>query len=175
MPENVALLIIDIQERLVPVMHQQERLIKENVKLIKFWNIMGLPILLAEQEKLGSTVEPIRSELPQGIDPIMKLEFDCFSAPGFPEKVRSLGRNTLIVTGIEAHICVMQTVLHGLQDYAIHVVIDAVDSRFPYDKETGLKRMERAGAVISTTEMVIFELVKRAGTDIFRQALPLVK
>ena len=174
-PEDSVLLIIDIQERLVPVMHNREGLIKETVKLVKFWQIMGLPMLITEQEKLGPTLEQIRVELPQGIEPITKLHFDCFSAPGFPEKLRSLGRSTLVVTGIEAHICVMQTVLHGLGQYNIHVVLDAVDSRFPFNKEAGLRRMEQAGAVISTTEMVMFELLKQAGTDTFRQILPLVR
>ncbi len=174
-PEDALLLVIDIQERLVPVMHDPEGLIRETVKLVKFWQIMGLPILVTEQEKLGPTVSPIREELPEDLEPITKLDFNCFGAPGFEERLGSMGRSTLVVTGIETHICVMQTVLQGVTHYNIHVVMDAVDSRFPFNKEAGLRRMERAGAVISTTEMVMFELLKKAGTDTFRQVLPLVK
>ncbi len=174
-PEDAVLLIIDIQERLVPVMHDKEGLIRGTVKIVKFWRLLDLPIVLTEQEKLGSTVEQIRAELPDDLSPITKLHFDCFSAPGFPEKLKALGRSNLIVTGIETHICVMQTVLHGLCQYNIHVVQDAVDSRYPFNKEAGLRRMEQAGAVISTTEMVMFELLKMAGTETFRQVLPLVK
>ena len=109
------------------------------------------------------------------ITPHRKIYYSCFGCEEFVTELNKLGRKTLIITGMETHICVMQTVLQALTEYKVHVISDAVSSRFEINWSSSLKRMRDCGAVISTTEMVIFELLRRAGTDEFRATLPLVR
>jgi isochorismate hydrolase len=172
--DNALVVIIDLQERLLPVISGKERVVENVLKLVKFSRIIGLPILLTEQQNLGETIPEIRAEL-KDIQPIIKLEFDCFESRAFADHVRQLGRNTLIIAGIEAHICVAQTALHAPSDYAAHVVSDAISSRSPHDWEVAMERMRHDGVTITSTEMVIYELLGKAGTDQFREALKLVK
>jgi isochorismate hydrolase len=129
---------------------------------------------MTEQEKLGVTLPQIREEL-RAVEPVSKAEFDCFEARGFREKLKPLKRNTLILSGIEAHICVAQTAISALPEYTVHVVADAISSRSLRNREVALKRMMQAGVTVTSTEMVIFEILKRAGTGIFREVLKLVK
>ena len=172
--EDTALVIIDVQERLLPAIHNGEKLLQNIVKLLRFAKIIDLPVLVTEQEKLGPTVSEIREELPL-IDPVSKVEFDACKCAGFAERLGRLRRKSLVVAGIESHICITQTVLHLLPHYRVHVVSDAVSSRSPDDWKIALRRLEQSGAVISSTEMVIYELLERAGTEEFRAALRLVK
>jgi nicotinamidase-related amidase len=172
--DDALVVIIDMQERLLPVIAEKEKVVENVLKLVKFARIIGLPILLTEQQNLGETTPEIRKEL-EDIQPIIKLEFDCFESGAFAERIRQLQRNTLIIAGIEAHICVAQTALHALADYATHVVSDAISSRSPYNQEVALQRMRDDGVTITSTEMVIYELLGKAGTDQFREALKLVK
>jgi nicotinamidase-related amidase len=171
---DVALTIIDIQEKLVPVMQNQELLIQNAVRLVKFANILKIPVIFTEQEKLGNTVLSIRNAL-QDIQPITKLAFDCFRCQGFTDELERLNRKVLVVAGIEAHICVTQTVLHALRDFKVQVVADAISARFKHNHEIALQRMQAAGATITSTEMFIYEILGKAGTDIFREVLKLVK
>jgi isochorismate hydrolase len=172
--DDAILVIIDMQERLLPVIAGKERVVENVLRLVKFFRLIGVPILLTEQQNLGETTPEIRKELGD-IQPLIKLEFDCFESPAFAERVRQRGRNTLIITGIEAHICVAQTALHALSDYAAHVVSDAVSSRSPHNWEVAVERMRHEGVTITSTEMVIYELLGKAGTDQFREALKLIK
>lgn len=172
--EDAVLVIIDMQDKLFRVMSKKEILIANTIKLAKFSRIMNLPVLSTEQENLGKTLYVIREDLPD-ICPISKLTFDCFEVDSFRESLKKLNRKTLIVTGIEAHICVTQTVLQALGEYKVHVVADAVSSRSAFNYEMALRRMAQGGATITTTEMVIFELLQKAGTDTFREALKLIK
>ena len=172
--DDAVLVIIDMQERLVPVMDEKERVIENNVKLAKFSRIIGLPVIFTEQQKLGNTIPEIREEL-RGTEPVSKIEFNGFGCDTFREKIKGPQRNTLIITGIEAHICVAQTVLSALSDYSVHVVSDAISSRSPHNRDVSLGRMSQAGATITSTEMVIYEILEKAGTDTFREVLKLVK
>jgi len=172
--DNALLVIIDMQERLVPAMSEKERLVENAIKLVKFSRIMGLPVLVTEQQKLGETIPEIR-ELIEDFSPITKLEFDCFGSRDFLDRINTLKKRALIIIGIEAHICVAQTALHALSDYRVHVVGDATSSRTPENQKTALFRMGQAGVTITSTEMVIYELLGRAGTDTFREVLKLVK
>lgn len=168
------LLLIDIQERLLPVIAGREKMVDNIVKLVKFSAIIGMPIVVTEQENLGPTVDEIRREITE-FEPIRKIFFDCFSCDEFAERIITHSRKTLLFTGIEAHICVAQTVLHALQKFHAHVVADAISSRTTENHHVALRRMEAGGAVITSTEMVIYELLKKAGTEEFRAALKLVK
>jgi len=172
--DDVLLLVIDMQERLLPAIAEKERVIENTLKLVKFARIIGVPILLTEQQNLGETTPEIRAEL-GALQPIIKLEFDCFESRAFAERIRHLNRNTLIIAGIEAHICVAQTALHARARYAAQVVSDAVSSRSRHNGEVALDRMRQAGVTITSAEMVIYELLGKAGTEEFREALKLVK
>lgn len=172
--EDSLLVIIDLQERLVPAVAEKEKLVENVVRLARFSRIIGLPTIVTEQQKLGNTLPEIRDVL-ENPEPVSKVDFNCFGAEVFSEKVRAVRPNTLILTGIEAHICVAQTALYGLSEYRVHVVGDAVSSRTLQNRDLALRRMEKEGVTITSTEMLIYELLKRAGTDEFKEALKLVK
>jgi nicotinamidase-related amidase len=172
--DDALLVVIDMQERLLPVIAGKERVVENALRLVKFARIIGVPILLTEQQNLGETASEIREEL-KDILPVIKLEFDCFESRAFTDRLGQLNRNTLIIIGIESHICVAQTALHALSRYAVHVVSDAVSSRSPHNWEVALERMRQAGVTVTSTEMVIYELLGRAGTDQFRETLKLIK
>lgn len=172
--DDCALVVIDIQERLLPHIHEGEKVVANAAKLARFAGIVGLPVLWTEQQNLGETPEEIRAELPNA-EPIRKIEFGSFGCGPFRDALGQLGQRTLILAGIEAHICVAQTALGALPHYGVHVVADAVSSRVPENKQIGLNRMRECGAVITSSEMVMYELLERAGTDEFREVLPLVK
>lgn len=172
--EESILVIIDVQEKLMPAIHNRRQVIDNIIRLLKFARVIGLPVILTEQDKLGLTLPEVKKEIP-GLDPIIKTSFNCFFCPAFSEQVKKPGRNTLVLAGVENHICVAQTALHALPGFNVHVVSDAVSSRTPENLSVGIKRMRQFGAVITSTEMLIFELLKQAGTEEFRAALPLVK
>jgi isochorismate hydrolase len=172
--EDAILVIIDMQERLFPVMAEKETLADQVMKLVKFAGIVGLPVILTEQDKLGSTLPEIKEEM-KSVPPVSKVDFNCFGCEAFVKRIQELNRRTLILCGIEAHICVAQTALYAASDYEVHVVADAIASRSPENRRIALERMSRGGLTITSTEMVIYELLKRAGTDTFREVLKLVK
>jgi nicotinamidase-related amidase len=172
--DDTLIVIIDMQHRLVPVMAEKERLIENVVKLVKFSKIMNLPVVITEQQNLGHTIPQIQEELAD-VPPVIKLEFDCFRSKEFVNQVRRLNRSTLLLAGIEAHICVAQTALHGRGRYRIHVVSDAISSRAPHNHEIAVHRMGQAGVTITSTEMAMYEILEKAGTDTFRKVLTLVK
>jgi nicotinamidase-related amidase len=172
--DDSILVIIDMQERLLPAIAEKDDIIRNIVKLGQFARIMNVPVLFTEQEKLGPTVSEIRGVL-GGARPVQKVEFDCFRSPPFVRRIAGLGRDSLILAGVEAHICVAQTAIHGAGSFCIHVVADAVSSREVRNREIALDRMGQQGVVISSTEMAMYELMARSGTDEFREVLKLVK
>jgi len=172
--DDSILAVIDVQEKLTPVIARRERVIDNVVRLLKFAEVIGLPVILTEQENLGATLPEIKDLIPDS-RPIPKLVFDCFRSDEFEQALQEIGRNTLILTGVETHICVAQTALHALREFEVHVVSDATSSRTLDNRNVGLERMRQSGAVITSTEMLIFELLQRAGTEEFRATLPLVK
>ena len=152
-------------------------MIKNIINLIKFSKIIDLPVIMTEQRKLGATIPEIKEELPE-IVPIEKDTYSCFGTSEFVEELKKTGKNTLIITGMETQICVLQTAIEALEStpaYTVHVVSDAISSRVVDNWKLGLIRMLESGVVLSSTEMVIFELLRRANTDEFRATLPLVK
>ncbi len=177
--DNCALLVIDIQEKLLPPIHEKERLVRNTQLLLRLANILKIPAVATTQyEKgLGKTVAEVASLLPDAAA-LDKLEFGCFNNDRFCSTMRALPRqrNTLIVCGMETHICVLQTVLGALnRGYLVHVAADAVGSRSEFNWKIGLKRMRQAGAVISSTETILYELMRASGTATFKQMLPYLK
>jgi len=174
--EKAVLVVVDVQERLFPAIHRRERVLGNIQRLIRFAQIVEMPIVLTEQypEGLGPTVREVRDLVP-GVQPIEKLEFNCFGSEAFRGRLRELRAETLILAGVEAHICVSQTALEGLGRYRVCVVSDAVSSRTAENRRAGLERVRDAGAVVASTEMLIYEILGRAGTKEFKEALKLVK
>lgn len=176
--EQCALIVIDIQEKLLPPIFQKEQLIKNAQLLIRLAGILKIPTIATAQytKGLGSTVPEIRSLVPDsGID---KQVFSCFGSDVFCSMLKRLPgrRNTLLLCGMETHICVMQTALNALREgYLVHVASDAVSSRTEWNRNIGLDRMRSAGAVISSTEMMIYELLRSSDTQAFKQMLPHLK
>jgi nicotinamidase-related amidase len=171
--EESLLVIIDMQEKLVPAMAGAQRLMANTKRLLGLAAVMGLPVIVTEQEKLGLTVREI-SEKITSPEPIPKSAFNCFLSEAFAARVGEAARHILIIAGIEAHICVAQTALSGHPRFGIHVG-DAVASRSPDNVTVALDRMRAAGITITSTEMVIYELLGKAGTAEFKAMLPLIK
>jgi nicotinamidase-related amidase len=172
--EDCALVIIDVQEKLMPAISNRERVVENVLRLVRFSKIVGVPVVVTEQEKLGATVSDVKKEL-GAIEPIAKVHFNCFSCNDFTAAIEKLGRNTLILTGVEAHICVTQTALFALPHFTVHTIRDAVSSRTAENHLASIERMRQCGATISSTEMFIYEILQRAGTDEFKTVLQLVK
>jgi len=172
--EDCLLVVIDLQEKLLPVVSEKEAVLDNVVRLVKFARIIDLPVVLTEQQNLGPTVPEVKVEL-AGLEPISKITFDCFGEKAFQARLEEINKKVLVLAGIEAHICVAQTALTALNRFMVHVVSDAVSSRALHNKDAALARMRQAGAVVTSTEMVIYELLRRAGTPEFKAALKLVK
>lgn len=164
------LVIVDVQDRLVKAMNKKQRVVDNCLHLIEAVKLLDLPVVLTEQypKGLGPTVTEIKEALPL-YEPHEKVEFDCCGVKGFLDKVSSLGKKRIILTGMETHVCVLQTSLSLLKEgYYVHLVSDAVCSRYKSDFITGREIMRNAGAVITSTETVLFQLLKKAGTPEFK-------
>ncbi len=176
--EDIALLIIDLQDKLIPTIYGAEKILTNIEALIKTAKIYGMPILLTEQEKLGTTVPEIKDVLRNfnSYEPIRKLDFSCYRNEEFRRILKDTNVSKILVCGIETHICVSQTALDLMQDgYGIRIPRDATSSHTREDFETAIERLRDSGAVITTTEALIYELTGRAGTPEFKRILELIK
>lgn len=177
-PEDCALAVIDIQKKLLTQIFEKERVLRNAQLLVRLADILSLPVILSTQyEKgLGKTVDEISAMLPE-TKPMDKLEFGCFGNSEYCSAVRKLSnRTTLLLCGIESHICVTQTALGALnQGLTVHVAADAVSSRTELNWKLGLNRMQAAGAVLSSTEMMIYELLGKSGSPAFKEMLKHLK
>jgi nicotinamidase-related amidase len=174
---KAGLVVVDVQERLLPAIFEQQRVVQNTVRLIQGAAILQVPIFATEQYRkgLGPTVPEVAGAIP-GFAPMEKLAFSACGAAGFIPALKKRKVSEAILCGIEAHVCVSQTCLDLLEKgFRVFVVADAVSSRTPENYRFGLDRMRAAGAVIVSTEMVLFELLEQAGTDEFKQVLTLVK
>lgn len=177
-PERAVLVVVDLQEKLLPAIDAHERVLHQSLLLLRLARTLGLPVLLTTQyaKGLGPTVPQVLDEAP-GVAPVDKTSFACFGSPEFCARLEALaGRSQLLVAGVESHICVMQTVLGALErGQSVHVVGDAIGARTEANHRVGLARMERAGAVLSSAEMAIYELLGRSDTAAFKKMLPYLK
>jgi nicotinamidase-related amidase len=174
---NTALLVIDMQERLFPAMHEKEKLLRNMLKLIRGAQVLEIPIVLTEQypKGLGPTLPEIK-ELLTNVSPIEKVSFNCCDEEVFCQALGALKRKQVLVAGIEAHICVYQTaVALSRSGYEVQVVGDCVASREPGNKLVALFRMGAAGVSPTTVEMALFELLRVAKGDKFKQISNIVK
>ncbi|MDQ6916023.1 MAG: isochorismatase family protein [Actinomycetota bacterium] len=171
--DRAALVVVDVQEAFRPAVGEFETVARNAGILVQGARALDLPIVVTEQypKGLGATVPEVAEHL-DGVEPLEKVVFSACRADGF-----GLGdRDQALVCGIEAHVCVEQTVQDLLdRDVEVHVAADAVSSRTALNRRLGVEKMERSGAWITSTEMALFELVGRAGTDEFKQIQALVK
>jgi len=185
--QDTVLVGIDFQERLMPAMKNNQELEAAAVKLVKGCRILGVPVIMTQQytKGLGSTVHSIEAALTEPIgeeigadefQPVEKTSFSAMGEPAFVETLEKLGRNTVIIAGIEAHVCVQQTVIDLLdKGYTVFVANDCISSRSNTDKKYSQRRMGDAGAVGTTYESILFELCGGAKEPGFKQISALVK
>jgi nicotinamidase-related amidase len=172
-PERTTLVVVDVQEAFRKALPDFERVARATATLVRGADAIGIPVAITEQypKGLGETVPEVAEHLPDDAKPLEKVVFSAAEAEGFDLR----GRDQALVCGIETHVCVNQTVLDLLGSGAeVHIAEDAVSSRFEENKRVGLHKMEQAGAVLTSVETALFELLGRAGTDEFKQVQKLI-
>jgi len=174
---KTALLIIDIQQRILGVMQNPDAVVANTIKLIKGFKVLNSPIIYTEQypKGLGQTFQEIKIELGD-LTPIQKMSFSCFGAENLFSELKQKNLKQIVVTGIEAHVCVQQTVLDLLaNDFQVNLATNAVSSRNQVDYETAINRMRTHGAEITTVESILFEMLNISGTEEFKAISKIIK
>ncbi|MGQ9485161.1 MAG: isochorismatase family protein [Desulfosoma sp.] len=176
-PENSLLFLVDVQKVMLDLCVRKDEVVRHVMALLDMAAVLHVPVLFSQHnaEKLGPFLPELTAKV---VDPVIldKMEFSCFENDAMARAISASGRSTLILAGIETHVCIFHTGAHAVRlGYTVHVVSDAVTSRSEHNWSIGLQRLDRAGAVITSTEMVTFEWLNRAGTPQFRQALPILK
>ncbi len=174
---DAVLIIIDIQGNLAQAMYEKEILIVNNFRMIQGFKALNIPIMFTEQipQKLGSTIPVILQEL-KGITPIAKESFSCWDDRNFKEQLEGLSRRHIVITGIECHVCVYQTALDLISNgYTVHLATDAVSSRTMENRKVGIDAIKSAGAHLTSTEMVLFELLGTASDSKAKDIFKIVK
>lgn len=175
--EDTALVLVDVQGKLAQSMHNKKDLFENLKKMVKGAQVLGIPILWAEQnpDGLGPTMPEI-AELFTNQSPVSKFSFSCCGSEQFLRDLEAVNRKNILIVGIEAHVCVYQTAadLTNLQ-YNVQIVADAVSSRTAENKQIGLEKSKDAGASLTSTETALFELLKEAKGDKFKEIINLVK
>lgn len=175
--ENALLLVIDVQERLLPRIHDASCLVGNVLTLAECCKILNLPILVTEQypEGIGPTAAALAPALDQR-PKISKRTFSCCGETAFMEALAATGRSQVLIAGIETHVCVFQTASDLVQNgCAVQVAADATGSRTPANRQIGLNRMEKLGIEITSVESALFELLKTSDCPEFKQILRLIK
>lgn len=175
--EETAGLIIDIQERLFPAMHEKEAFLKKSLMLIRGLQILNIPTITTQQytKGLGETLEEVKSAIP-AFDFLEKRDFSCCGDASAGEKFAAMEKKNIVICGIESHVCVLQTAL-DLQAAGFNpiVVIDAVSSRFESDKQLVIERFRFENIMMASVESILFELVGSSQSSAFREISKLVK
>jgi len=175
-PDNSALIVIDVQEKLMPLIARRTELIANVQKLMAVAKILEVPTILTAQyvKGIGPVIPEIASAAP-GAKVIEKTTFSCCGTEEFVQAVKDLRRQRLIICGIEAHVCIQQTVIDLMKDYFIYLPVDAISARKELDATVAIERMRDCGAVVTTVESTVFELLRQSGTAQFKACLPLFK
>jgi nicotinamidase-related amidase len=175
-PQNSALVVIDVQEKLMKIMPRRAEALGAMQRLIGAARILKVPTFVTAQyvKGLGPVCTEIAEATP-GIKPMEKTAFSCCVLDDFMRAVKNVRRQRIILCGIEAHVCVQQTAIDLMKDYFVYVCADAICSRHRHDHKVAAQRMHDCGAVITTVESAVFELLRESGTEQFKQVLPLFK
>ena len=178
-PQHTMLIVMDIQEKLFNAMPETRNdMINNCQKLIKAAGILKIPIIITEQypKGLGKTVENIKKFLPSDVTLMEKTEFSCVNNNQIIDKIKNLNKKNVVLCGLETHICIYQSARDlAKTGHSVHVPVDAVHSRRKMDWKTGVKLIEKSDAIPTTTETVIFDLMKAADTSEFREISRLLK
>ena len=175
--EDTMALVVDYQERLMPAIHNHEDLERRSTILLKGLKTLGVPMVLTQQytKGIGMTI-PAITEAVGSSEYFDKITFSCYDDGAVSEKIENLGKKTVIVCGIEAHICVLQTCIDlKTAGYTPVLVADCISSRNAYDTEVALMRAQSEGILLTTTEAILFELTRRAGSPTFKEISRLIK
>jgi nicotinamidase-related amidase len=176
-PQEALLLIVDIQKVMFDLCLEKNKVIKNIDALIELAINLEIPVIFTEHnaEKLGEFDSSLIRKSPNS--PVFnKVEFSCFGNDGIRNAIKKAERKTIILAGIESHICIFQTGAQAIQEgFNIHAVTDAISARTSFNLNIGINRLKQAGAVITSTEMLIFELLLKAGTNNFKKMLPVIK
>lgn len=170
------MVVVDVQERFRPVVHEWDWMLENIVRLIRGCRVLDVPVVVTEQypKGLGGTVSEIKGVL--GFTPVVKNAFSCFGEPSFNDTLKELGRKNIVLCGIEAHVCVFNTALDALEDgYNVHLAADAVSSRKKSDRRTAVRRMTQEGVRLASVEMLLFQMLKEAGSEEFKKIQEIVK
>lgn len=175
--QDTALIVIDVQGKLARLMDNSDGMINAIATMIKAMQQLGIPVLFVEQlpDKLGATVAELNQFIPAG-EAFAKATFSALKTDSIEQQFNALNRKQWLICGIEAHICVYQTVMDILaRGKEAHLVTDGIGSRDPANKQLAITKLQGAGAVLTCVEMALFELLERADTPQFKGILPLIK
>ena len=176
--KQTVLVVCDLQGAFRPAIDEIDRIAKRSAVVVEAAKLLGLPVLVTEQvpEKLGGTVEEIRAALPPGAMAFGKTAFSCYGSQPFRDQLTQLDRRQVLLCGIESHVCMNQTA-HDLlaAGYQVHLLTDCTSSRTAANRELGISKMIGSGAVPSSSEMALFELMRDAKHDHFRAVQKLIK
>jgi len=173
---NCLLLVVDVQEKFRPAIHGIDIIINNISKLIKVFRLLKIPIMVTEQypKGLGETVIELDCMIKN--KKIEKVEFSCFDNKEFQKTIKKPNKKNIIIAGIEAHVCVLKTILDGVKNnYNMHMVVDAVSSRKIFDRDIAIKRAEQSNAFITTTEAIIFQLINSSKDEDFKEISNIIK
>jgi len=178
--EHTAVVVIDVQERLFPAMdadHREE--VMRNLKILAAAaRRLKVPTLVTEQypKGLGHTLQELKEALPPGLEPVEKVAFSCWGVEAFQSRLTATGASQVILGGIEAHVCVLVSALDLLAaGYSVQIIADAVTSRTQANWRLAMAQLRQAGAVVTTTESALFQLLRQADTDDFRELARLIR
>lgn len=178
--DDTSVVVIDVQERLIGAM--PENITETNLKnmkiLLEAAKILDIPVTVTEQypKGLGPTIQDIKESVGEGFSPVEKVVFSCARSPEFESVIKDIDRKSVLLCGVETHVCVLQTAIDMInKGYTVYVPADAVISRRELDWEKGINMIEKAGAIVGTTEAFLFQLLETAGTDEFKQISRLVR
>ncbi len=176
--EDTMALVIDFQEKLVPVIHNNDELLHNTEILIKGFNALKIPLLVTQQytKGIGMTVNVLTEAVGESFNYDDKVTFSCVEDEAIYQKIASSGKKNIIVCGIEAHICVLQTVIDLIaKGYNVIIVEDCIGSRRDSDRQVGIRRAILEGAIPTTYESILFELTRVAKTEVFKKISGLIK
>jgi nicotinamidase-related amidase len=175
--DDTVAVLVDMQEKLFPHIDGKEALLTRCIQLIKGFHLLEVPVVVTEQyvKGLGSTLPELKEVL-QTYEPIEKITFSCCGSYQFMQKIIDCGRSNVVLFGIEAHVCVMQTAIDFSGKGFLPVIVqDAISSRNPEDKAVAVNRMRHAKCVHSTTESLLFELCNSAANPVFKELSAIIK